>query len=90
MAHNEHTLSADCPIECLRGILSGKAFNPLARAYRAPFEPPRTVADVIRLVHGDRLKKIYGLGSRRISEIEASLVFAGIDIGNTSRHEGTS
>lgn len=31
--------SGDCPIGCLKEVLSAKMFNPLARAYRAPFDP---------------------------------------------------
>ena len=30
----------DCPIDCLKTVLSAMAFNPLARAYDAPFDPP--------------------------------------------------
>jgi hypothetical protein len=61
-------------------MLSLASLNPLARAYDAPFDPPRTVADVIELHRAGRLREISGLGQRRISEIEAALVFAGLDI----------
>jgi hypothetical protein len=54
------------------------AFNQLARAYDAPFNPPDTVQDVVDLYQQRRLGQICGLGPRRIGEIEASLVFAGL------------
>lgn len=76
--HNIHTITADCPIDCLKTIISGKSFNSLARAYRAPFEPPVTVQEVLDLLAQDRLDDIWGLGPRRIGEIKVSLVFAGL------------
>jgi hypothetical protein len=59
------------------------AFNRLARAYLAPFDPPRTVADVAGLYQRRLLGEIWGLGPRRISEIEAGLVFAGVVIAHS-------
>jgi len=56
------------------------SFNPLARAYDAPFDPPRTVGDVMDLYDRRMLRQIRGLGPRKISEIEATLVFAGLDL----------
>ena len=70
----------DCPVECLLTVLSLTSFNPLARACDAPFAPPRTVGDVIELYNRGQLRKICGLGRRRLSEIEAALVFAGLDL----------
>jgi hypothetical protein len=61
-------------------VLSLTSFNPLARACDAPFAPPRTVGDVIELYNRRQLRKIRGLGRRRLSEIEAALVFAGLDL----------
>lgn len=81
-------ISADCPVECLRAILPLKSFNPLARAYDAPFDPPGTVGDVIELCRGGRLREIRGIGRRHTSEIEAVLVFAGLDI--TAHPRGTT
>ncbi len=80
-AHRTHTITLDCPIDCLRAVLSGMAFNRLARAYQARFDPPRTVGDVVRLHRERRLGDIWGLGPRRIGEIEASLVLAGFVTG---------
>jgi hypothetical protein len=57
-----------------------KTLNPLARAYDAPFDPPRTVGDVIGLYRGGQLREIHGLGHRRILEIAAALVLAGLDL----------
>ncbi len=73
-------VSPDCPVECLQTVLSLMTFNPLARAYDAPFDPPRTVGDVIEMYTRRQLREIRGLGRRRISEIEAALVFAGLDL----------
>jgi hypothetical protein len=73
-------VSPGCPVECLLTVLSLTSFNPLARAYDAPFGPQRTVGDVIELYNRRQLCKIRGLGRRRLSEIEAALVFAGLDL----------
>lgn len=73
-------VSADCPIECLLAVLSLASFNPLARAYDAPFDPPQTVGDVMDLYAHRMLGQIRGLGPRKISELEAALVFAGLDL----------
>jgi hypothetical protein len=73
-------VNLDCPVDCLQPVLSLKTLNPLARAYDAPFDPPRTVGDVLDLYRADHLREIRGLGQRRISEIAAALVFAGLDI----------
>lgn len=70
----------DCPVECLLTVLSLKCFNPLSRAYDAPFDEPRTVGDVMDLYTRRQLRKIRGIGPRRVSEIEAALVFAGLDL----------
>ena len=71
-------ISPGCPVECLRSVLSGMAFNPLARALGASCGPPRTVADVLKLYQHRELAAISGLGPRRIAEIEVSLVYAGL------------
>ena len=70
----------DCPVECLLTVLSLNSFNPLARAYDAPFAEPRTVGDVVDLYTRRQLRKIRGLGPRRVSEIEAALVLAGLNL----------
>ena len=73
-------MSPGCPVDCLRPVLPLKTLNPLARAYDAPFDPPRTVGDVIELYRAGQLREIHGLGDRRILEIAAALVLAGLDI----------
>jgi hypothetical protein len=78
-------ITPDCPVECLLTILSRKAFNPLTRVYNEPFDPPRTVGDVADLHVHRMLPQIRNLGPRHISEIEAALVLAGIDITNRQR-----
>ena len=77
-------ITPDCPVECLQWVLSMRSFNPLARAYDSPFSPPRTVGDVMHLYSRRELGKIRGLGSRCISEIEAALVLAGLDLSAQS------
>ena len=71
----------DCPVGCL---LSMRSFNPLSWAQDAPFDPPRTVSDVVDLYARHQLRMIRGLGLRRTSEIEAALVLAGLDL---TRHQ---
>src|SRR5215469_9191740 len=78
-------VSPGCPVDCLRPVLPLQTLNPLARAYEAPFDPPRTVGDVIGLYQAGQLGEIPGLGDRRILEIAAALVFAGLDITGHER-----
>jgi hypothetical protein len=78
----EHTITHGCRIDCLRAVLSRQAFNPLARALDASYDPPATVGDVVELFSQGQLGQIFGLGRRRIGEIEAGLVLAGLDIGD--------
>ena len=73
-------VTPDCPVECLLTVLSLKSFNPLTRAYDAPFAEPRTVGDVMDLYTRRQLRKIRGIGPRRVSEIEAALVLAGLNL----------
>jgi hypothetical protein len=82
-AEDGDAIMADCPVECLRGVISGQVLNRLARADGrgvpvAPGGPPATVGDVVRRYREGRLGEIAGLGPRGISEIEAGLVFAGL------------
>ena len=79
-------VNPDCPVDCMWPALSLASLHPLARAYHAPFDPPRTVGDVIELHRAGLLHEIRGLGQRRISEIEAALVFVGLDITGDSQH----
>jgi hypothetical protein len=83
-------VTPDCPVECLLSVLSLKTFNPLTRAYDAPSDEPRTVGDVMELYTRRQLRKIRGIGSRRVSEIEAALVLAGLNLaGHQQRPAGT-
>jgi hypothetical protein len=61
--HRSHTITPECPLDCLTEVLSRKAFNPLARAYQAPFDAPRTVSDVIELAGRRHLGRILGTGT---------------------------
>lgn len=78
MTCHSHTITPACPIECLRPTLSARTYTPLTQARGAPFDRPRAVADVITLWRTGTLDQIWGLGPRRIGEIEAALVFAGL------------
>ncbi len=80
----------ECPVECLLTVLSRMSFNPLARAYDAPFDEPRTVGDVMNLYARRQLRAIQGLGPRRISEIEAAPVLAGLNLTSTSSSPRTT
>jgi hypothetical protein len=73
-------ITPECPVQCLQTALSLMSLNRLAAANGAFFDPPRTVADVIELHRHGKLQDIRGLGRRRISEIEAAIVFLGLDI----------
>src|ERR1700722_21023255 len=53
-------VTPECPVECLLTVLSLNSFNPLTRAYDAPFDEPRTVADVMDLCARRELRKIRG------------------------------
>jgi hypothetical protein len=82
-AEDGDAISPDCPVECLRSVISGRVLNRLARADGrgvpvAPGGPPTSVGDVVRRYREGRLGEIAGLGARGISEIEAGLVFAGL------------
>jgi hypothetical protein len=75
--HAPHTITPDCPVDCLTTVLSLSTFNVLARAYEAPFDPPETVGDVLKLHQERRLRQISGVGARRTGEIEVGLIYAG-------------
>jgi hypothetical protein len=60
-------------------------FNTLARAERAPFGPPATVGQVIELLRQKRLSQAAGLGPRRLGEIQAGLVLAGLVISEATQ-----
>lgn len=78
-------VTPQCPVECLLTVLGLRCFNPLARAYDAPFAEPRTVGDVLGLHARGQLREIRGIGPRRLSEIEAALVLAGLDLAGPQR-----
>jgi hypothetical protein len=79
-------ITAECPVQCLGSVMSGRVLNRLARADGrgvavAPGGPPASVGDVVRRYREGRLGEIAGLGARGIGEIEAGLVFAGLLLG---------
>jgi hypothetical protein len=82
-AEDGDAIAADCPVGCLRSVISARVLNRLARADGrgvpvAPGGPPASVGDVARRYREGRLGEIAGLGARGIGEIEAGLVFAGL------------
>jgi hypothetical protein len=74
-----------CPVECLLTVTGLRCFNPLARAYDAPFAGPRTVGDVLGLHERGQLREIRGIGPCRVLEIRAALVLAGLDLDRGQR-----
>jgi hypothetical protein len=82
-AEDGDAITPDCPVDCLRSVISGRVLNRLARADGrgvpvASSGPPATAGDVVRLHREGQLGEIAGLSARGISEIEAGLVFAGL------------
>lgn len=73
-----HVFSPACPVDCLEVVLSTATFHTLARAERAPFDPPATVGQVLELLRAGRLGQVFGLGPRRLGEIQAGIVLAGL------------
>jgi hypothetical protein len=73
-----HVFTTACPVDCLQVVLSTVTFHTLARAERAPFDPPATVGQVLELLRAGRLGLALGLGPRRLGEIRAGLVLAGL------------
>lgn len=80
------TIQLDCPIDCLRSVLSAKALCPLERACSARFTAPRTVRDVVELHRRGKLKEIRGLVPRRIGEIDVCLIYIGAMRSKDSAH----
>jgi hypothetical protein len=76
-------VTEDCPVRCLG--LTARSYNAVMRGYRDPDERPTTVGDMIRLLYEDRLRDFRNVGPRVIGELEARLVFAGLDI-RSHRH----
>jgi hypothetical protein len=76
-----HVFTAGCPIDCLQAVLGTATFHALARAERAPFDPPATVGQVLELLRAGRLGLAGDLGPRRLGEIQAGLVLAGLVVG---------
>jgi hypothetical protein len=82
-----HEITSTCPVDCLRPMLAtAAAFNLLARAWGAPFDPPATAGDVADLYQQRRLSQIRGLGPRRHSEIGHGLRLAGLISAQSSSH----
>jgi hypothetical protein len=82
-AEDGEAITPECPVDCLRSVISGRVLNRLARADGrgvpvAPGGPPATAGDVVRLYREGGLGQIAGLGARGITEIEAGLAFTGL------------
>ncbi|MBB4914220.1 hypothetical protein FHS44_001292 [Streptosporangium saharense] len=70
MIRHSHAITPACPVACLRPVLSARAYNPLSQA--------GTVAEVVRLWRTGDLCRVWGLGPRRIGEIEMVLIVTGL------------
>src|ERR1700733_3993177 len=81
-------VTPECPVECLLTVLSLNSFNPLARAYDAPFDGPRTVADVMDLYTRRQLREIRGVGPPRGSETEPPLALPGLNLAGHQQRPG--
>jgi hypothetical protein len=79
-------ITAECPVRCLRAVVSAQAFAPLRLACLVWSDPPRTVGDVAQLHQQGRLLQIRNLGPRRIGEIEMCLILAGLLTGQPTGH----
>ncbi len=79
-----HVFSSASPIDCLQVVLGTATFHTLARAERAPFDPPATVGQVLELLRAGRLGQAAGLGPRRLGEIQAGLVLAGLVVSDVT------
>lgn len=64
----EHSHSPECPISCLEGLLSPKAYIPLTRGTGL-----KTINDVLRLHQNGELRDLRNIGELRFKEIEAAL-----------------
>lgn len=73
-----------CLLECLRTVVSMMAWN---RLRWAP-DTPRTAGEVLELYRQGKPGDIHGLGRRRISEIGAAVVLAGLDICRQDHRSG--
>jgi hypothetical protein len=79
-----HVFTSACPIDCLQVVLGTATFHALARAERAPFGPPATVGQVLEHLRAGRLGQAAGLGPRRLGEIQAGLVMAGLALSDVT------
>lgn len=79
-----HVFTPACPIDCLQVVLGTATFHALARAERAPFNPPATVGHVLELLRAGQLGLAAGLGPRCIGELQAGLVLAGLVISDAT------
>src|SRR5260370_28402907 len=73
-----HVLTDACPVDCLRAVMCTATFHALARAERAPFDPPATVGQVVDLWRARRPRPIAGLGGRRLGQVQTPPVVAGL------------
>jgi len=71
--HPRGVVSLDCPLACL--YLPVRTVNRL----RSPEADCRTVRDLLRLMHSDRLRDVRGIGVRTREEIRRALLRARID-----------
>jgi hypothetical protein len=70
-----------CPVDCLETVLSAATISTLIRAEYAPLDTPATIGQLLGLLRAGRLGRVPGIGPRRLGEIRAGLVLAGLDLG---------
>jgi hypothetical protein len=75
-----HVFTRACPVDCLEAVLGSAAFHALVRAEPAPVPSPATVGQVIDLLQAGQLGQLAGIGPRRLGEIKAGLVLAGLTV----------
>jgi hypothetical protein len=71
-----HPVAADCPVECLDGLLSPQALRRLL--LNPPGGEVTTAGDIARAHRQRTLSQVRGIGPGRIAEIEEVLLAAGL------------
>lgn len=81
IGHDTHrfrdtAVSEACPLRCLN--LSERTYKAVRYA-RTP--KPATIGDLAQLWRDGGLNSVRGIGPRALGEIEAALIFIGVDLG---------
>jgi hypothetical protein len=74
-----HAHTRDCPLTCLKPLVSTGAYNALRRGCSSTATGPHpAIGDAEDLYHKEQLAGIRGIGPRRFREIEDCLTRAGL------------